>query len=300
MELIRPIKQTVWRWPAVAQFTLGGMGTGFYLLGLLIVTRSGRDMPESFVLAAVFRLLGPALAALGFLALTTEAGRPLRGINLFRHLRRSWMSRETLAGALFIPAAFLDWLFPHPALRALVAVAAAALMISQGFIVYRARAVTAWNVPVVPLLFVTAGFATGGGLMLLVALLGGLPLTPTLAVIELILIGLNLAVWLYYLRWPDAAFQVATSALRRPNAQGLIVGIGHVLPAVLLMLVLLIPATGAGSTLRLGAAALAGLAVLVGGLGQKAGIILEAGYLRAIVLRRRAAAGVSRWSATGN
>ncbi|RME43027.1 MAG: hypothetical protein D6791_16450, partial [Chloroflexi bacterium] len=115
MELIRPIKQTVWRWPAVAQFTLGGMGTGFYLLGLLIAARSGGDMPESFVLAAVFKLLGPALAALGFLALTTEAGRPSRGHNLLRHLRRSWMSRETLAGAVFIPAAFLDWLFPQPA-----------------------------------------------------------------------------------------------------------------------------------------------------------------------------------------
>lgn len=299
MELIRPMKQMVWRWPAVAQFTLGGMGTGFYLLGLLVAALQGGDMPQPPVLNVVFKLLGPALASLGFLALTVEAGQPLRGHNLFRHLRRSWMSRETLAGAVFIPLAVLDWVFPHPALRALAAAGAIGLMVSQGFIVYRARAVTAWNVPLVPLFFATSGFATGGGLMLLVASFrqapgtapGGLVLRPDLVAIELFLVVLNLAVWLLYLRWPDDAFQEVTTVLRRPGALGLTAGVGHLLPALLLVLALLAPAPEHGSALQPIAAGLASLGIIVGGVSQKAGIILKAGYLRAIVLGRGTSSG---------
>lgn len=285
MELIRPIKQTVWRWPAVANFTLGGMGTGFYLLGLLVVALYDGDVPQSIAFNAVFKLLGPALASLGFLALTTEAGRPLRGHHLFRHLRRSWMSREALAGAIFIPAAVADWLLPHPALRALATLGAVGLLVSQGFIVYRARGVTAWNVSLMPLFFVTSGLASGGGLVLLPPL-NEPALRRGFVAIELILIVLNLMVWFLYLRRSDETFLRATKNLRRPNAVILTIGMGHLLPALLLTLVWVIPDPNAGGGLRVVAAAVAGLAVIVGGVLQKAGIILEAGYLRPIVLGR--------------
>lgn len=280
MELIPPTKQQVWKWPAVVNFTLGGMGTGFYLLGLLLGVQSG-----GVVQVALFKLLGPLLASLGFLALTTEAGRPMRGYNLFRHLRRSWMSRETLAATIFIPAAAADWLFPHPLLRALAAAGALALMISQGFIVYRARGVTAWNVSLMPPLFITSGFTTGSGLMLVLTLgrLHGSPGGVSLPLLSLAAVILNLAVWLLYVRTPDETFQRATGALRRQNALVLTVGLGHLLPALLLLIAL--PTSTAGATpLQSGAAVLAGLAILVGGASQKAGIILEAGYLRPIVL----------------
>lgn len=292
MELIRPMKQTVWEWPAVANFSLGGIGTGFYLLGLLIAALPGGDMSQSPLWNAVpsatlrtgFKLLGPALAGLGFLALTTEAGRPLRGLHLFRHLRRSWMSRETLAGAVFIPAAVVDWLFPYPALRTLAAIGAVGLMISQGFIVYRSRAVTAWNVPLMPLFFVTSAFATGCGLVLLLVPLSGMALGWNLMVIGLICVVLNLVVWLLYLRRAGDDFQEATQALRRPDALILMVGVGHLLPVLLLLLALLASGPDAGVGFQNIAAALAGLAMMAGGVSQKAGIILEAGYLRAIVL----------------
>lgn len=282
MELIRPMKQTVWKWPAVVNFSLGGLGTGFYLLGLLVGPPEG----ASFLQLALFKLLGPLLAGLGFVALTTEAGRPMRGYNLFRHLRRSWMSRETLAAAIFIPVAGLEWLLPHPALRALAGAAAVGLMISQGFIVYRARGVTAWNVPLMPLLFVTSGFATGAGLMLAIApFLGGRfqqSAGGTIVLAGLVAVLFNLVVWILYLRGPNSAFQRAIEGLRRSNALALSVGLGHLLPALLLVSAVL--SGGGANQLALLAGGVAGLTMIAGGVTQKAGIILGAGYLRAIVL----------------
>jgi phenylacetyl-CoA:acceptor oxidoreductase subunit 2 len=282
MELIRPTKQEVWGWPGVVNFILGGMAAGFYLLSSLVTILQSGTLGVSQPMG--FKLWAPVLTSLGFLALTIEAGWPLRGRYLFRHLRRSWMSRETLAAAIFVPAAVLDWLFPHPALWVLAAAAAMGLMISHGFIVYRVRAVTAWNVPPMPLLFLTSGFATGGGLVLLAAL-GKLTLGVGTAVLGRVCVVLNLAVWLLYLRWSrDAAFREATEALRRPSSLIFTVGIGHLLPVLLLLLLLVAPGVGVRVELEHVVAALAGLAMIAGGMSQKAGIILKAGYLRGIML----------------
>ena len=284
-ELIQPKKQKVWGWPAVASFILGGTAAGIYLISLAMASLQGAPLGVSQ--PVIFKWLAPVLTGLGFLALTVEVGRPLRSYKLLRHLRRSWMSREALAGAIFVPAAVLDWLFPHPALSLLAAAAAMLLMISQGFILYWAQAVTAWNVPLMPLLFISSGFATGGGLVLLLAALDRSAPGPGPAVIVLIWVVVDLAVWLLYLYWSqDAAFRAATKVLRRPKALVLTVGVGHLLPALLLLLLLVGPRVGAGAELRPIAAALAGLTVLTGGASQKTGIILEAGYLRGIVLGR--------------
>jgi phenylacetyl-CoA:acceptor oxidoreductase subunit 2 len=287
MELIAPQKQRVWKLPAVVNFSCGGIGTGFYLVALLLTQTPGEDWLHSLVQTAAFKLLGPVLVGLGFLALTTEAGRPRRGINLFRHLRRSWMSRETLAAAIFIPAAGLDWLFPHPALRAAAAAAAFALMLCQGFIVYRARGVTAWNSGWMPLFFVTSGLAAGSGLLLVVLALSNAFLAPgihsvlPLPLVAVVVAILNALVWAIYLTTPDVGFQRATEALRHPGSITRSVGVGHLVPAALLAVVL----TGNISGGILFACELAaGLALLFGGVSQKFGIIIEAGYLRPVVL----------------
>jgi formate-dependent nitrite reductase membrane component NrfD len=156
------------------------------------------------------------------------------------------------------------------------------LMISHGFIVYRVRGVTAWNVPFVPLFFLTSGFATGSGLVLLAAL-GRLTLEVGPVVIGLICVVLDLAVWLLYLHWSDdVAFRETTEALRHPNSLIFTVGIGHLLPILLLLLVA--PGIGARVGLERIVVALAGLAMVAGGMSQKADIIRKAGYLRGIVL----------------
>ena len=279
VRLIRARRQTAWRWPAVVNFTLGGMAAGFYVLSSLVAVLQDVGMhAESQPMW--FRLLAPVLTGLAFLSLTIEAGQPLRGRYLLCHLRRSWMSRETLAGAVFILAAALDWLFPYPALRILAVAAAIGLMISHGFIVYRSRGMTAWNVPIVPLLFVTSAFAMGSGLLLLLGR-GWLAQGYGSLIVGLICVVLDLGVWLLYLRWSgDAAFREATKPLRHPISQIVVVGIGHLLPILLLL-----AALGYSARTRLGyiVAAVAGLAMVVGGMGQRAGMVLRAGYLREIV-----------------
>lgn len=279
VRLIRARRQTAWRWPAVVNFTLGGMAAGFYVLSSLmtVLQRTGTYVESQ---PMWFRLLAPVLTGLAFLSLTIEAGQPLRGRYLLCHLRRSWMSRETLAGAVFVLAAALDWLFPHLVLRILAVAAAIGLMISHGFIVYRSQGTTAWNVPIVPLLFVTSAFAMGSGLVLLLGR-GWLARGHSSLIVGLICVVLDLGVWLLYLRWSgDAAFREAAKSLRHPISQIVVVGIGHLLPILLLLAA---SGSGAGTWLRYIVAAVAGLAIVVGGMGQRAGIVLRAGYLREIV-----------------
>ncbi|MDQ7029704.1 MAG: DmsC/YnfH family molybdoenzyme membrane anchor subunit [Ardenticatenia bacterium] len=273
MELIPPKKQTVWRWPAVVNFSLGGMGAGLYLWGLLWSWFQG-ELPTPFV----FKVGGPLLVALGLLSLTHEAGRPLRGYNLWRHVRRSWMSREAVAAGVFIPLAVLDWLLPTPLLQGVAGLAALFFMAAQGFIPYRGRAVTAWHVSHVPVLFVTSGPMTGFGLVAVLAAAGGFGVPVWLWWTGVFFVLANLGVWLHYLQRPDEEFQRAVTALRRPAAMLWVVGVGHLLPFVLLAVG---GGAGAGGPGRL-MALLAGAALLVGGTLQKAYLILEAGYLRAI------------------
>ena len=86
MELIRSKKQKVWGWPGVVNFTLGGMASGFYLLSSLLMVL--QDGMLGLSQPAGFKLVAPALIGLGFLALTTEAGHPLRARYLFRSSSR--------------------------------------------------------------------------------------------------------------------------------------------------------------------------------------------------------------------
>ena len=283
VQLISPARQNHWGWPAVANFFLGGAGTGFYLLSILATILTGGASAVSKPI--VFGLLAPLLIGIGFLVLTIEAGRPLRGRYLFRQVWHAWISRETLACAIFVPAVILDQLFPHLIFRLVAVVAALGLMISQGFIVYCARAVTAWNVPIMPLLFLSSGFASGGGLVLLVAAFGWLPFGQGLAVVALICVVLSLVVWVLYLRWSrSVAFQLATKDLRRPIALIVSVGLGHIVPLLLLLIVI---GVSAGREFQVPhiVGGLSGLAMIVGGLSQKAGIIMDAGYTREITLR---------------
>lgn len=276
-ELIRPMKQKVWGWPAVANFILGGMAGGCYLLVLLLAIARA-DAPGM----GISGLLAAMLVASGFLVLTLEAGRPARNIYLLRHLRRSWMSRETLAALIFVPAAALGGLVPFPGLWLVAGVAAIGLVVSQGFIVYRARAVTAWNVASIPLVFVTSGLAAGCGLILLQAVVAGAAVDRALIAVGLICAALDLVVWLAYLHSPDGDFRKATQALRKPSALIQVVGFGRLLPMLLLVLASF-SAIGSSAMPSLLAAPTA-MALIAGSIAQKTGLIIKAGYLRGIVL----------------
>ncbi len=270
LELVPPSQQTVWRWPAVINFLLGSMAAGLYVSGF-VAEMTGLTVSS-------FSWLAPLLVCLGFASLTLEAGQPWRSLNLFRHLRRSWMSREALAGVFFILLALLGWFVPHWVFGWATAVSATILLISQGFMVYRARAVTAWNTPLMPVQFITSGFAAGGSLALLLT-------QPTesklLSLFILAWAILDLIIWLLYLYRPNTdAFRKATRPLRRQPSLLLTLWLGRLLPVLLLL------GTAVSNQSAI-IAHTAALLIILGHAAQKAGLILQAGSLRGVQMKRR-------------
>ena len=280
MELVQPKRQHAWAWPVVANFTLGGMAAGFYLLNVLVETFQG-NMPDRYQ-TVVFKLLPPLLVGLGFICLTIEAGRPMRGIFLLNNLRSSWMSREMVIGAVFILSAVLDTLFPHAIIEISALCSAAGLIISHGFIFYRAVAVRTWNEPLIPVHFFTSALSMGFGLLLLLGVCSNDTLGMYAIVTGMICVLINQVIWLMYLRVDRV------SSFHTEEASGspvyLTMGIKHLLPILLLLPLLLIPAAQTAVSLRNVLSVLAGLFLAVEGVRQKVTIILGASDLRGIVI----------------
>src|SRR3972149_3283401 len=96
VELIPATPQRLWGKPAVANFALGGLGAGLYLAAVVEVWLGA---PGAVNVAS---WLGPVLVLAGFVAVATEAGRPLRGPRVLTRLRTSWMSRAPGGGGVFL------------------------------------------------------------------------------------------------------------------------------------------------------------------------------------------------------
>ena len=266
---------------AVVNFFFGGMATGFYLIQSIFPHIVNNPISD-FQLVS-FTLVASVLLLLGLLLVGLEAGRPMRGFYVFRDFRHSWMSREALAATIFVMAAILNCIIPNLIFLYLAMLAAAVFMISQGLIVYSAKGVRAWNVRIIPPFFVTNGFATGSGLFLLLATLFNLGTNRTAVAISVFAAVINLLVWLSYLKWSKTPeFLASTERLRRPISMFITLGLGHLLP----LLILLPMAMGSSEFLirQTGenAAAFAGLLLIWAGMLQKSGLILKTGYFRGI------------------
>jgi DMSO reductase anchor subunit len=273
IEMIPARRQTLWGWPAVANFVLGGLGAGFYAVALLA---AGFERSPGVTVAS---WAAPALVLAGFAAVAGEAGRPMRGPRVLARLWTSWMSRELLIGGAFVLLCAADLAFPLRLHRAQALAAALLLALAQGFIVRRSRGVTAWDVPIVPLLFLLSALLSGVGAALLVEAAGRRPVDPALPAIVLVLLVATSVAWARYLSWSShESFARAIAPLREGYAAFLVAGAGHVLPLVLVGLALLVPLAAAP------ALGLAGALLIAGQVYAKARFILAAGQLRPITL----------------
>jgi DMSO reductase anchor subunit len=288
MEHIQPVKYRVWGWPAVANFVIGGMASGFYLLCFLHISlREGfyLSKPQSLPLLWV----SPLLIIAALVLLIFEAGRPLRGIYLLGNLKSSWMSREVLSGTVFLASAIMNRLFPQNVFYLLSVVAALGYLISQGYMVHHARAVTAWNVALTPVLFLTSGIAGGVGLLLIVSGLIGLVFTAKMAVTGIVCLVVNLFVYGFYTLFPfrDRAFREAAAVLRNPMSLMSVAGIGHILPVIFLIL---LSSSGLNEMLDKHVLDIlyisTGLAVVSASAFQKILLILWGNFLRRIVMNQ--------------
>jgi DMSO reductase anchor subunit len=273
LELITDTPQTVWGMPAVLNFTLGGLGAGFYVAA---AAAAGLGLPGAMGLAA---WLGPALVLTGFAAVATEAGRPLRGVRVLRSVATSWMSRELWLGGLFVLLALADDAAPPAGLRLPAAAAAATLVVAQGLMLTRARAIAAWSVPLMPVVFAAAAAVSGIALLVLAELFAGRPVGRALLATTLVVLALGLLVWLAFLASSaDPAFVRATAPLRRGRTATQILVAGYVVPLALIALALVLSAWAPGP------AALAACLALVGQLRARAALILRAGQRRPVTL----------------
>lgn len=279
---LAPIPQRVWGGLAAVNFACGGAGTG----AVLAILATATVAPVSGRAVRAAELVGLLLAAAGFAAVGAEAGRPLRGINVFRHLRRSWMSREALAAAAFAAFVALDVLVPGPWQRGLGAAAAAAFMLSQGFILLAARGVPAWATWEIPMLFVTSGITVGLGIVLVVlAALGEAEALTAAAGLAVAALILDLLAWVTYAGSREGA-PAKRKALARLRAGGMaagVVGLGHVLPLAALTAMLSFGGPSSGWPAGTLAAA-AGLCLVAGGAILKWAVVMRAGFLHPLGL----------------
>lgn len=276
VELIPPRQQALWGWPAVLNFALGGLGAGLYVTA---VAAAGFGTSPAVTLAS---WIGPLLVLAGFVAVATEAGRPFRGPRVLTRLATSWMSRELLIGGLFVLFVVADMLFPLRLHRMQAAAAALLFALAQGFIVRRARGVIAWDVPLVPLVFLASALVGGAGLYLLVETAAGRPPRAGVLAALLVLLVLGLVLWRRYLSWSsEPVFARAIACLREGRASLLIARGGYLLPAGLVVIAAGLPAIARPALV------LAGALMIAGQFHAKARLILTAGRLRPITLAVR-------------
>ncbi|WBY03220.1 dimethyl sulfoxide reductase anchor subunit [Ramlibacter tataouinensis] len=242
--------QTYWDWRAAGNFICGGAGAGL----AVVTTVHAMDTPGARWIVAA----GLALVGLGLFCVWLEIGRPLRALNVFLHLRSSWMSREAVAAVvLFLLGSGLVLGMPWRAWP--TGIAALVFLYCQARILREARAIPAWRAPLTLPLVMLTGLAEGIGLFWLLAAW----LRPE-AFLMLPLAGMPIArgaLWLVWRRQLERrASPVALRALDR-NGRWLL-GAGTVAPVTL-------AALGASGWLAspVAAAALALAGALVAGTG---------------------------------
>jgi phenylacetyl-CoA:acceptor oxidoreductase subunit 2 len=177
---VAPKRQGFWDWRAACNFLFGGAGAGTLVYAAAVSSPS-----------AGLNLLGLALVCCGLLCVWFEIGRPWRALNVFRHTRSSWMTREAIIslpllgaglGAAWYGGRWLSWI---------TAALALAYVYSQARMLQGARGIPAWRHPrVVPLMIATC-LAEGAGLGIAAQLLldpATLPDWSALLLIGLVLI----------------------------------------------------------------------------------------------------------------
>lgn len=170
---------------------------GVFLFSYIVeITREGSYSASPKI---AFELLGLLLMVSGFLAVAAEAGKPWRGGYLYRGLANSWLSRETLIATVFVLGLGIERINIVSFSRVLCVMSGLAFMISQGFVLYQMRSIQAWNVPIVPVFFVSSGLASGAAIVLTAAVIEPLGAANFEYRLALVTVALNITVWSIYM-----------------------------------------------------------------------------------------------------
>lgn len=170
--MIKPTYQTEWidrrgifLW--LALYT-GGLGGGLYLVSLFFNNLPG--MLTGLLIVAVLK----GSFHIAFL------GKPLRFWRIMFRPQTSWLARGFIFVVLFVGSAtiqvVLSYLVPGSVWVLLFKIAAGVMAFGvatyTGFVLNNVKAVSFWNSPLLPLLFVMCGLMGGFGLITLIGVLG--------------------------------------------------------------------------------------------------------------------------------
>jgi phenylacetyl-CoA:acceptor oxidoreductase subunit 2 len=266
---IAPWRQTAWDWRAAGNFIGGGTGTGMLLIAAALAA------PAYPVLA----LLGMGLVGAGLLCVWAEIGRPWRALNVFRHARTSWMTREALLAPFLFAAGLGALAFGTMPLAWVTATLALGYLYTQARMLHAGRGIPAWRLGhVIPLMLVT-GCTEGAGLCVMaLAVLDprALPVWLTLLLPALLVARL-------------LAFAIYRSALARTGAPGKALAVlKHIGRPLVVLDVAAVLAVIIGAQMRpIGwLAALAGLLAVLAGWLLKLTIVVGAAFNQGFALPR--------------
>ena len=278
MDPIQPFHQTNWDWRAAGNFIGGGCGTGLVILAAIATTQGALFWPLG--------LVGAVLVGFGLFCVWLEIGRPWRALHVFYHPQTSWMTREAFVSTWLLPVILLAVVTSGPFVQmpfvALWAIWGAALLAAlylycQARILHASKGIPAWRHPSLMPVIIVTGLTEGLGVILCVTAIWWGAQVWMLVLLVVLLLGRWLA-WRRYLAdltetgAPNKALTVLHGAAPMINI------LGHILPAVLIVLSLFTGALGPWL------AALAGLVAMAGGWQIKFVVIARAAFNQGFAL----------------
>lgn len=268
--------QQFWDWRAAMNWIFGGVGTGLALFGGLMAG-TGLLRPDSG--RALLALAG-LLIATGLFFVFLKIGRKLRFWRAVSRPQTSWMTRELYVALLFFPTTALAvWSASRPLFVA-AALLAGAFLYCQAQILQRARGIPAWRAPLIPAALLWSGLLEGWGLLCIALVALGTQIGAGLPALGLVLAAVHGLVWRRYVK---SAAANGIAPLSRAVLQRLLLPVhlmSHVLPALLAVLALMLPAS------RWWALPLAGGFAVAGGATWKFGVIVKASHTQGFSLRK--------------
>ncbi len=262
-----PRQQANWDWRAACNFIAGGAGAG-----LLIVGDIAGSAPRPTV------LLAGALIGFGLACVWLEIGRPWRALNVFLHLRTSWMTREAVAAVLVYAFCGGAVLLGSPVPLRAATLAAVAFVYCQARILTASRGIPAWREPLVVPLILATSLTEGAGLTLLLSFTLARAVPASAA---WMLFGLLAARWLswrlYAARLNSGTVPVkaraVVDALDRPLSLAF-----HGLPAALILAAAVLPEAAGAAVLA------AALLAVAGGWLLKSRLVTRMAFTQGVVL----------------
>lgn len=161
--LVGPL-QKFWDWRAASNFTFGGMSSG----AMIVAATAYQFGAIGWWHYAAVTIIASVGMAIGLFCIFLEIGRKLRFINVLLRPQSSWMTRETYAVAVIYPAVFATVFLNMDFAVWGVLLGAVAFLYCQGQILFAAKGIPNWRVPLIPWLLVVGGLTEGVGVTALV------------------------------------------------------------------------------------------------------------------------------------